>query len=157
MKTSYFAKPGIQENPDALSIALYPPRWWGKERRYPALAPTGEMLKQAKETGVIYSKQEYFDLLNSRGLDPAAVRKACGCGSLSRQYEPAPEITHRKGGEICLIRFYEITSAVKGQGSKMVEAVMKAIPKDWQAVVVMDWSQGFWEKMEERYPNLNIM
>lgn len=55
------------------------------------------------------------------------------------------------------VQFYEITSAVKGQGSKMVEAVMKAIPKDWEAVVVMDWSQGFWEKMEERYRNLNIM
>lgn len=73
MQTSYFAKPGIQENPDALSIALYPPRWWGKGRRYPALAPTWEMLKQGQETGVIYSKQEYVDLLNSRGLDPAAV------------------------------------------------------------------------------------
>lgn len=73
MRTSYFAKSGIQENPNALSIALYAPRWWGKGRRYPALAPTEKMLKQAKESGTIYSKQEYFDLLKFRGLDPAIL------------------------------------------------------------------------------------
>jgi len=41
------------------------------------------------------------------------------------------------------IQFYEITSAVKGYGSKMVEAVLNALPKKWEAIVVMDWSGGF--------------
>ncbi len=38
------------------------------------------------------------------------------------------------------IQFFEITSAVKGYGKKMVKAVVTAIPDDWKAAVVMDWS-----------------
>lgn len=52
------------------------------------------------------------------------------------------------------IQFYEITSSVKGCGGKMVEAVMNALPADWKAAIVMDWSQGFWEKMQGKYKNL---
>jgi hypothetical protein len=55
------------------------------------------------------------------------------------------------------IQFYEINSAIKGYGGKMVDAVMKALPKDWNAVIVMDWSHGFWDKMKERYKNLVIL
>ena len=54
------------------------------------------------------------------------------------------------------IQYYEITSAIPGCGGKMVDAVLKALPQDWKGVVVMDWSQGFWEKMEERHKNLEI-
>ena len=39
----------------------------------------------------------------------------------------------------------------------MVDAVIKALPIDWQTVVVMDWSQGFWEKMVEKYDKLSIL
>ncbi len=53
------------------------------------------------------------------------------------------------------VQFYEITSSGKGYGGKMVEAVMHALPKDWEAYVVMDWSQGFWEKMEGKYKKLS--
>jgi len=67
MKTSYFAKPGIQENPDAISIALYAPKWWGKGRRFSLLAPTSEMLKQG------YTKDEYFNLLDERIKNPAEI------------------------------------------------------------------------------------
>lgn len=49
------------------------------------------------------------------------------------------------------IQFYEITSSVKGYGSRMVEAVLDALPKGWKAVVVMDWSGGFWETMRKRH------
>lgn len=56
-----------------------------------------------------------------------------------------------------VVQFYEITSSVQGCGGKMVDAVMKALPEDWQGAVVMDWSQGFWDKMEQRYSNLNII
>jgi hypothetical protein len=49
-----------------------------------------------------------------------------------------------------VIQFYEMNSPVKGYGSKMVDAVIRALPEDWSAVVVMDWSGGFWEKMREK-------
>jgi len=55
------------------------------------------------------------------------------------------------------IQFYEITSATKGCGGKMVDKVMKALPKDWDGVVVMDWSHGFWDKMKEKHKNLYIL
>jgi hypothetical protein len=67
MQTSYFAKPGIKENPAAVSIALYPPRWWGPGRRYKDLAPTREMLKN----GYVY--EDYLYLLESRGLTPEKI------------------------------------------------------------------------------------
>jgi len=35
----------------------------------------------------------------------------------------------------------------------MVDAVIRALPEDWSAAVVMDWSGGFWEKMREKYDN----
>ncbi|WP_417939138.1 hypothetical protein [Flavobacterium sp. RS13.1] len=51
------------------------------------------------------------------------------------------------------IDFFDINSPVKGNGSKMVDAILKDLPKDWQPAVVMDWSDGFWDKMEEKYKN----
>jgi len=55
------------------------------------------------------------------------------------------------------IQFYEITSAVKGCGTRMVEAVMNALPKGWRAVVVMDWSEGFWKVMRQRHRRIKIL
>ena len=56
-----------------------------------------------------------------------------------------------------VIQVYEINSPVKGYGSKMVDAVIRALPEDWSAVVVMDWSGGFWEKMREKHRKLDIL
>ena len=56
-----------------------------------------------------------------------------------------------------VIQFYEMNSPVKGYGSKMVDAVIRALPEDWSAVVVMDWSGGFWEKMREKHIKLDIL
>ena len=56
-----------------------------------------------------------------------------------------------------VIQFYEMNSPVKGYGSKMVDAVIRALPDDWSAVVVMDWSGGFWEKMREKHIKLDIL
>ena len=56
-----------------------------------------------------------------------------------------------------IIQFYEINSPVKGYRSKMVDAVIRALPDDWKAVVVMDWSGGFWEKMQDKYRKLDIL
>jgi len=55
-----------------------------------------------------------------------------------------------------VIQFYTITSAVKGYGRKMVAAVVGTPPADWQLVVPMDWSGGFWRRMAEEYPRLVI-
>jgi hypothetical protein len=55
------------------------------------------------------------------------------------------------------IHFYEMNSAIKGCGGKMVDAVLKALPQDWSGVVVMDWSNGFWDKMKEKHRHLYIL
>ena len=54
------------------------------------------------------------------------------------------------------IQFFEIT-AIKGYGEKMLRAIVKSIPENWKAVVVMDWSNGFWERMEQKYDNIEIL
>ena len=55
------------------------------------------------------------------------------------------------------VQFYEITSATKGYGKKMVDEVLRALPEGWSGVVVMDWSGGFWKEMIEKYENLVIL
>ena len=55
------------------------------------------------------------------------------------------------------VQFYEITSATKSYGAKMVDAVLRALPEGWTGVVVMDWSGGFWDKVREKHKNLEIM
>jgi hypothetical protein len=48
MKTSYFANRNVAVDPNAVSIARWPPRWWGSRRRYIALSPSADLLKRAK-------------------------------------------------------------------------------------------------------------
>jgi len=55
------------------------------------------------------------------------------------------------------ILFHEITSATKGYGEKMVRAVLSSIPDDWQALVAMDYSEGFWDRMIEKYDKLSTV
>jgi len=55
------------------------------------------------------------------------------------------------------IQFYEITSAIKGYGSRMVAAVLRALPKKWKAIVVMDWSDWFWKVMRRRHRRIVLM
>jgi hypothetical protein len=54
------------------------------------------------------------------------------------------------------VQFFSIVSFKKGNGRKMVAAVVEATPEDWQMAVVMDWSGGFWEKMVEEYPRIVV-
>jgi len=56
-----------------------------------------------------------------------------------------------------IVDFYSINSPVKGYGGKMVEAIMSDLPHDWQPSVTMDWSNGFWDKMAEKYPEYDWM
>jgi hypothetical protein len=53
------------------------------------------------------------------------------------------------------INFFDINSPIKGYGSKMVDAILKDFPKDWQPTVVMDWSNGFWDRMKEKHNELD--
>lgn len=53
------------------------------------------------------------------------------------------------------VDFFDINSPVKGNGSKMVNAILKDFPNDWQPTVTMDWSDGFWKKMAKKHNNLN--
>jgi len=55
-----------------------------------------------------------------------------------------------------IVQFYSITSSAKGYGEQMVSAVVKSVPHDWNIVVLMDWSHGFWKVMAERYPRLTV-
>ena len=55
------------------------------------------------------------------------------------------------------IQFYSITSSVKGYGEKIVSSIVNSAPKDWEIVVVMDWSMGFWQVMADRYPRLVVL
>jgi hypothetical protein len=55
------------------------------------------------------------------------------------------------------INFYDINSPTKGNGGRMVDAVLKDFPAGWSPVVIMDWSDGFWDKMKEKYKHLDWM
>jgi len=59
--------------------------------------------------------------------------------------------------EIMDVQFFEINSPVRGYASKLVEAVLKNLPKSWSATVVMDWSGGFWEKMIQKHKRIEIL
>jgi len=88
MKTSYFQKPGMKTNPDAISIARWTPRWWGAGRRFIDLAPSVSLLNDYKSGQVRWWKyiQRYQSETLDR-LDPATVYAAlkgkvvvCWCG-----------------------------------------------------------------------------
>ena len=55
------------------------------------------------------------------------------------------------------VQFFGITSAVKGYGERMVKAILKSIPDDWAAVVALDYSGGFWDKMAGKYPGIEFL
>ena len=55
------------------------------------------------------------------------------------------------------IQFFEMTSAVKGYGERMVRAILTSIPDDWEAAIVMDWSGGFWDRMAKKYDKIVIL
>jgi hypothetical protein len=55
-----------------------------------------------------------------------------------------------------IVQFYALTSARKGCGRQIVDAVVGAVPEDWFLPVLMDWSGGFWEQMAKEYPRLSL-
>jgi hypothetical protein len=55
-----------------------------------------------------------------------------------------------------IAQFYALTSATKGNGRRIVDAVVGATPEDWFLAVLLDWSGGFREKMAQEYPRLSL-
>jgi len=55
-----------------------------------------------------------------------------------------------------VVQFYSLTSSEKGNGRRIVEAVVKVTPTDWMLAVAMDWSGGFWAKMVTEYPRIVV-
>lgn len=49
------------------------------------------------------------------------------------------------------INFFDINSPEKGFGGKMVDAVFQDFSQEWLPAVAMDWSNGFWGRMKEKY------
>ena len=58
---------------------------------------------------------------------------------------------------ISTVQFYSLASSQKGYGRKIVEAVVRATPDDWNLVVAMDWSGGFWDRMLDEYQKIVIL
>ncbi len=57
---------------------------------------------------------------------------------------------------ISTVQFFSLASSEKGYGRKIVEAVVRATPDDWNLIVTMDWSGGFWDKMLQEYPRIIV-
>ncbi|WP_373523090.1 hypothetical protein [Aquiflexum sp.] len=55
------------------------------------------------------------------------------------------------------IDFYDINSPIKGNGGKMADAILKDFPEGWQPLVFNDWSDGFWDRIKEKYKHLDWM
>lgn len=92
--------------------------------------------------------------------------RLCASNLLSNDGKKAPLVetgrTDLVGVELLVdpafktVQFFSIVSFKKGNGRKIVAAVVGATPTDWSLAVVMDWSGGFWEKMKEEYPRIMI-
>jgi hypothetical protein len=92
--------------------------------------------------------------------------RLCASNLLSTDGKKEPVVdankTHLVGVELLVdpafktVQFFSIVSFKKGNGRKMVAAVVDATPEDWSLAVVMDWSGGFWEKMREEWPRIMI-
>lgn len=100
MQTSYFAKSG--KEPNAVCIALYPPRWFPDMRTFPLLAPNGSTLKKWKDSesgnGPTFTWKEYVEEYQHTvlsKLDPRETFDALGEEAILCCYEKSSEPCHR--------------------------------------------------------------
>jgi hypothetical protein len=96
MKTSYFGNRVATADTQAVSIARWPPRWWGSRRRYIALAPSADLLKRAKSglSWPEYVAEYQRDVLSK--LDPAKVSTDLGSDAVLLCWEAPGEDCHRR-------------------------------------------------------------
>ena len=45
----------------------------------------------------------------------------------------------------------------RSQNSQMIEAVLRALPREWKAFVAMDWSGVFWKAMRRRHKRIVLL
>jgi len=96
MKTSHFFNSAAIDDPRAVSIARWPPRWWGSRRRYIALAPSADLLKRLK-AGLPWPEycEEYKrDVLAK--LNPARVFTELGQDAILLCWEAPGADCHRR-------------------------------------------------------------
>ena len=96
MKTSYFGNKAVVDNSNAVSIARWPPRWWGSRRRYIILAPPIDLLNRYKAglTWPEYVREYKRDVLSK--LDPVKVLTDLGDESILLCWEKPSEYCHRR-------------------------------------------------------------
>ena len=96
MNTSYFANKKIVSDQNAVSIARWPPRWWGSRRRYDALAPSADLLKRFK-AGLSWPQYVYeYECDVLRYLDPVKVVADLGRDAILLCWEAPDEECHRR-------------------------------------------------------------
>lgn len=55
-----------------------------------------------------------------------------------------------------VVQVYALTSAKKGCGRAIVQVIVNSTPTDWIVAVLLDWGGGFWQRMAEDYPRLQV-
>lgn len=96
MKTSYFANKKAAADPNAVSIARWPPRWWNSPRRYIALAPPVGLLRLYK-AGLPWDefvKEYQRDVLDK--LDPVKIAADLGPNAILLCWEKPGDNCHRR-------------------------------------------------------------
>ena len=106
---------------------------------------------------MINEQYKYSELTGKIIKCAMTVHSSLGSGFQEVIYQRALSIEILYDTTYKTIDFFDINSPIKGNGSKMVDAVLQDFPKDWQPAVVMYWSNGFWKRMEEKYKQLNWM
>jgi hypothetical protein len=96
MKTSYFGNKKASADPNAISIARWPPRWWGSRNRYITLAPSRDLLNLSKAglpwlDYVREYRQSVLDKLNSE-----KVFSDLGADAILMCWEKPGEDCHRR-------------------------------------------------------------
>jgi hypothetical protein len=96
MKTSYFGNRAATADPHAVSIARWPPRWWGTRRRFITLAPSIGLLNRSK-AGLPWPEYVAEYNRNILGkLDPAKVFADLGQFAILLCWEKTGEDCHRR-------------------------------------------------------------
>lgn len=96
MKTSYFGNREAAADPNAVSIARWPPRWWGSRRRFIALAPSIDLLNRSKAglSWAEYVKEYNRNVL--KNLDPAKTLLELGAKAILLCWEKPGQDCHRR-------------------------------------------------------------
>ena len=96
MKTSYFGNKSATADPGAVSIARWPPRWWGSRRRYMSLAPSADLLKRSKDGLPWPAYVTEYERGVLAKLDPEQVALDLGHEAILLCWEAPGEDCHRR-------------------------------------------------------------